>query len=216
MTLRLRRLWLLGIVILLTGCAGAMVPATDDPQKKIHQAYQLLSVYRYVPARKLIDEAAHIYRDRGDLGGVAYAFTASTDYYRYTTSPAYKKYYENYVSSLAPTTPIDLADVLGPPLAPTTMEESKKAVEAYDRAITAAVSKSNHFEASNLYYRLFIHFARDWNTVEGCNALTESVKQHDLGKAADPESTVSYDTAHYASFQAQIAAKRKWMGCPSG
>ncbi len=70
------------IFTLILGCAAAGVPYTSDPDKKISYAYQLMSTNRYIPAKKLLDEAVEIYEKNKDIKGQVEANFAYGNYYK--------------------------------------------------------------------------------------------------------------------------------------
>lgn len=198
----------------LLGCASAPAPQTTEPHTKLGQAYELLSIYRHVPARRLIDESIQIYQERGDMEGLAYAYSVSTDFYRYVTSDAYRRFYQDYQASMSGSFhPLALTAVLGQPLAEPTSSESSKAEAAYRRAIAQAVVAGDHFKASANYYRLFVLFARNAQRIQACDALDRSLEHYGIGKSIAPELQVIFDDSKYASFTAQIEGTKKEHRC---
>lgn len=70
------------LVLALTGCAAALVPATSDPNKKLADAYYLLDRGRTLPAKKLMEESLAIWQERKDQMNTARAHSALGDLYR--------------------------------------------------------------------------------------------------------------------------------------
>lgn len=203
----------LAVSLVLIGCSAALVPETSDPNQKIHQAYELLSTYRPIPARRLIDESIQIYKQNGDDEGLAYAYTASTDYYRYVSSEEYAKYIKNYESSLSGVKPLPLYAVLFKPMSKQAMEESKKSEETHRKVIAKAITDKDYFKASNNYYQLFVLFARNNQKSEACESLQQTLKQNEQGKKLHPEFKVAYNEKKFSSFNEQIEAELKSMKC---
>ena len=64
------------------GCSYALVPATNDPSKKIDQAYQMWELGRWIPAEGLGRQALDISIKKGDLVGQANAHRYLGNFYK--------------------------------------------------------------------------------------------------------------------------------------
>ena len=77
-----RKLILSFILLNLFGCSAALVPATDDPKKKMDYAYELISNGRPIPAQDLLYETLAIYEASNNQKGVARTHIAFADLYK--------------------------------------------------------------------------------------------------------------------------------------
>jgi len=200
----------------LSGCAAAFVPATDDPDKKLSQAYELLSRYRPKPARHLIDESIEIYKQQGNKEKLAYAYLVSTDYYRYIASDEYRKFTGDPVAFVKP---IPRQSIYGI-RTERVLAEHKLAEDTYKQVIADSLAADDHLSAFFNYQMLFILYGRNAQEREACDALDEELKQYNLAKAAKPDLKVYVDTSKFGSVADAIEDSRKAFGChtpsPSG
>jgi len=78
----------------LVGCSAMLVPATNDPAKKITYSYQLFDEQqRPLPAEQLIRESIASFKQENNEIGLAEAYRAYGFFFR---SPALKKWREYY------------------------------------------------------------------------------------------------------------------------
>ncbi len=188
----LKKLCLCMLTFSLLGCAAAFVPATSDPEKKLGQAYQLLSVYRPQPARRLIDESIEIYNQKGDKEGLARAYLVSTDYYRYVASDAYRKFTGEPTMFIEP---IPRNSVYGV-RTERVWTAHKLAEETFKQIISDAISEKDHLKASVNYMWLSVLYARNDQKLETCEALNGELKQYNLAKAAKPDLNLYVDPSN--------------------
>ncbi|MEH6343459.1 MAG: hypothetical protein V7785_00105 [Bermanella sp.] len=60
---------ILAFTTFLSACSAMLVPQSDDPDVKLRQASQLLSMGRYLPAERIAKEALVIFSEREDVFG---------------------------------------------------------------------------------------------------------------------------------------------------
>jgi len=200
----------IAIVLSLSGCAAALVPATSDPNKKLAQAYDLLSVYRPKPARQLIDESIEIFKERGDKEKLAYAYMVSTDYYRYVASEAYRQFDPSKPTWFVK--PIPWQSVYGV-RTERVWTAHKLAEDAYKQIIEEAIAAKDHLKASMNYQFLYLLYARNAQKPEACSALDGELEQYKLAKAAKPDLQIFYDTSKYNSPTEVVEDIRKKLKC---
>jgi tetratricopeptide (TPR) repeat protein len=85
------------IFITLSGCSAVGVVQTNDPAKKIEQAASLFSQQdRPLPAERLIQEAADIYRSTGNDVGLAEAYRTYAFFFRSQAVEHWGWHYRQY------------------------------------------------------------------------------------------------------------------------
>ena len=191
------------------GCSAPLVPATSDPNKKQIQAYELVSVYRAKPARRLIDEAIEIYKQQGNTEKLAYAYLVSTDYYRFVASDTYRKFTGEPTWFVKP---IPFESVFGI-RTERVWEAHNLAEETYKKVIADAIQSKDHLKASFNYQWLYLLYARNAQKPEACNALNGELEQFNLAKAAKPDLEVFVDKAKYSSVVDAVEKIKKSLKC---
>jgi len=193
----------------LSGCAAAFVPATDDPDKKLSQAYELLSVYRPRPARQLIDESIEIYKQQGNTEKLAYAYLVSADYYRYIASDAYQKFTGDPTAFVKPIPRLSIYGVRTERV----WAAHKLAEETYKQVIADAVTAKDHLKASKNYMYLSVLYARNDQKRETCDALTGELDQYNLAKAAKPDLNLYVDPANSRTVIDEVEDRKNALKC---
>ena len=204
-----RTLCLLMLAPYLSGCAALFVPATDDPDKKLSQAYQLLSVYRPKPARRLIDESIDIYKQQGNTERLAYAYLVSTDYYRYIASDEYQRYTGDPVAFVKPIPKQSIYGVRTERV----WAAHELAEKTYRQVIADAVAANDNLKAFYNYDWLVVLYGRNAQKREACDALDQQLKQYKLAKAAKPDLEVFVDKSKYSSVADVIEHAKKDHEC---
>lgn len=203
------KLYLLMLAPYLSGCAAFLVPATDDPDKKLSQAYELLSRYRPTPARRLIDESIEIYKQQGNTEKLAYAYLVSTDYYRYVASDEYRKFNPEPTAFVKP---IPRQAIYGV-RTERVWAAHRLAEETYKQVINDALAENDNLTAFFNYQWLYILYGRNAQMREACDALDEELKQYNLAKAAKPNLEVFVDKSKYSSVVEAIEDSKKVFKC---
>ena len=204
-----KKLCLFSLVFSLLGCAAAFVPETSDPARKLAQAYELLSVYRAKPARRLIDESIEIYRQQGNTEKLAYAYLVSTDYYRYLASDAYRQFAGKPTWTVKP---IPRQSIYGV-RTERVWTAHKLAEETYKQTIADAIAAKDNLKASYNYQWLYILYARNAQTPEACDALDGELAQFNLAKATKPNLEVFVDQSKYSSVIDAVEKIKKSLKC---
>jgi len=204
-----KKLCLFSTVFSLLGCAAAFVPETSDPAKKLSQAYELLSVYRAKPARRLIDESIEIYRQQGNTEKLAYAYLVSTDYYRFVASNAYRQFTGEPTWTVKPIPQQSIYGVRTERV----WTAHRLAEETYKQVIADAIAAKDDLRASYNYQWLYILYARNAQTPEACDALDVELKHFNLAKAAKPNLEAVVDQSKYSSVPDAVEKLRKSLRC---
>jgi len=192
-----------------SGCSALFVPATDDPDKKLAQAYQLLSVYRPKPARRLIDESIEIYKQQGNAEKLAYAYLVSTDYYRYVASDAYRTYNGEPTAYVKPIPKQSTYGVRTERV----WAAHELAEKTYKQVIADAVAANDNLKAFYNYDWLVVLYGCNGQKREACDALDQQMEQYKLAKAAKPTLEVFVDKSKYSSVADVIEHAKKDHEC---
>ncbi len=92
-----REFFLLTIIILLSGCDAALVLHTSDPGQKLCNAYEMMEPNgRFIPAKRFIEEAEKIYKEKGDKQGLAEAYHAFGNLYKHGPVGKLENKYRDY------------------------------------------------------------------------------------------------------------------------
>lgn len=181
--------------VLLAGCAGAGVPATDDPAVKLQQARQLFSADgRPAEAERLILEAMATYRESGDQPGLA---LAHREYAYFLSTPGTDAIIANPGSPQPPASPERLRRALGE------MREAS--------AIYAQLGVFDRLSNTALGEARIEHDLGD--TKAACTALARSLAASDKQSALNPERKPSLPPG-MNSFADLIGHFRQEYGCP--
>ena len=197
------------LALSLLGCSALFVPATSDPKEKLDQADQLLSVYRPIPARRLIDEAIEIYKQQGDTEMLCYAYLVSTDYYRYKGSDAYHNYKPEPTFFVEPVPPSSVFGVR----TENVRTAHKLAEDTCNKVIADAIPASDHFKAVMAYGVLFQLYFRNYQKREACDALDGQLKQYNLGDTAKLDQQVPFNRSKFKSIAEVIEYDKKNLKC---
>lgn len=176
---------------LLFGCAAALVPYTNSPEKKLAYAGDLLDLGRAIPAEKLIQEAIDIYSKQGDQLSLANAYRVYGIFYGHKTYQNYKWLWEkqgNYDS------------------------ERTKPSEYFLKAIEIFEKNDKYDELSNLEYRLAIEYHIRGLDPVACDSLDSSLNYHRKNKEKYPDREYILPDG-CASFDDYIAKARNAFGC---
>lgn len=184
--------------LLLAGCSSVGTVASSDPSVKIAQAEDLsLRQGRFLPAKRLLDEALAISQERGDERGIAEAYRGYGLFYR--------------------------ADIPRNSLIPDDFAGKTNGVETrYFTAIdyfkrSAALLEKQQVLArlSNVNFLLAQTFHRVGDVANACHSLEDSRTAHRRAVAADPSLRVQLGRG-ITSFDQGIDRTRAEFGCPKG
>ena|SRR5882724_2109354 len=205
-----RKMCLLMLAPYLSGCTAFLVPATDDPDKKLSQAYQLLSVYRPRPARRLIDESIEIYKQQGNTEKLAYAYLVSTDYYRYIASDEYRNFNPEPTAYVKP---IPRQSIYGV-RTERVLAAHELAEKTYKQVIADAVAANDNRKALYNYDWLVVLYGRNAQKREACDTLDQELTLYNnLPPAAKPDLEVLVDKSKYSSVADVIEHAKKDHHC---
>lgn len=178
-----RKFCLLALTFSLLGCAAAFVPATSDPEQKLRYAWELLTVYRPIPARKLIDESIEIYKQQGKTEELCQAYLWSSHYHRFLASKEYQQL--DLKEPPLHVKPVHLYEVLKY-TSNDVLAAHKLAVGTCEQALAEAASAQDHFKARRAYHLLAALYMSNAQYSEACKALDAELEQYHLAKTADP------------------------------
>jgi len=101
----------------LISCGGALLPGSSDPYKKIEYMSTAMAQGRWIPAERYVKEALAIFQERNDKQGIAEAYLAYANYYKYGNWCKFEK-------DLCPKGSISL---------PKSVEYSKKSITLFEK-----------------------------------------------------------------------------------
>lgn len=162
---------------LLIGCAAALVPYTNDPAKKISQAYWLFDDnQRPLPAEKLILEAIDIYKKNNNQSGLA---TAHTAYAIFLRSYAVEKYQKNYMKNGFLNKSVSYENRL------------EKSIEYLELSKNHYLLESEYDNLTNTYLHMGFTYAVAEKEIKACNAFKKSIDANLTFKEKNPETPIN-------------------------
>jgi tetratricopeptide (TPR) repeat protein len=188
---------LLGLI--LAGCAAAGVVESNDPAVKIRQAVELYNRQgRYMPAKRLFDEAMTIYQAKGDELGVAEVHRQLGFYYQ-----------SHFPKSGPVLLPDDFTGTTGG-----IENRYLIAMEHFEKAL-ALFTKHKQFDtAANVYYSMGTnYYLGQKNVPAACAAFDKTLEANSQAQALNPNRVVNLPAGvrSYADFMAQT---KRQVGCP--
>ncbi len=189
---------LLGIALLLGGCAAAGVPSTDDPARKLRDASVLYDQQgRPFPAEKLIQEAIQIYEARGDNVGLAEAYRQYGFFFRSETVGNNARLYASQ-GFLDPTATIE--------------KRFEKSAEYFRRSAELFEAAGQFDSLSNVQLNEGFTYHFMGETALACEAFDRSLASQRRAEQTQSGSRPALPRG-FTSFEAYIEAVRKEAGC---
>jgi len=175
---------LLGIVILsLVGCSAAGVVHTNDPYKKIDQAYSLMNQGRAIPAERLAKEALSDFTKSNDKFGIAEAHVFFGQFYKHKTYRSYASYYKE-----------------GNEYDPT----SGKSISHSAKAADVYIGIGNYTQAAKAQFALANAYL-DSNKQKSCELYDESLESYNKGKKLNPRERFNFNP-NFKSYEELVNA----------
>lgn len=179
-------LFLLMVLVLLNGCAAALVPYTSEPNQKLKNSYALLSTGRAIPAEKFAKEALETFESENNFRGMAEAHVFLGQFYQ---SPTYRRYAKFYEKN-------DSYD----PSNGKAIHHSQIAVDIYNQI-------NNHTQKAKAKSILATaYLTEDLN--KACALFDESLDAYEIGRIETPLESFEYNN-YYGSFNGLIEAFKK-------
>lgn len=186
-------------VAILCGCAAAMVPSSNDPERKLGWATVLMDEQdRPLPAERLIREAIEIYKAQNNEKGLAEGYRKYGIFFR---SDAVKKSERHYREEgfLDKTVTFD--------------QRLDKSIEYLSKS-RAFYAKTNAYDVlSNIDLNLAWVYEEKGQQELACKALDSSLASNVRFKAANPDAKFKM-ASNYKSFADVIAREKKSAHCP--
>lgn len=187
------KIGLLLVTLVLAGCSAALVPMSFDPETKLSQARELVSLDRPIPAERLITEAINIYKEKQNSKGLG------DSYFQYgllLVSPAYRKY-ENFWRDVGKYDP-------SPATAINYLEESLK---FYSEASDPEGQRAASFQLGRLY-------AMSGEVQKACDAYDKSSEYHKAARLKFPSHDF-YVAPGTQTWEGTVSLFKKQAGCGS-
>lgn len=70
------RIIIMSLIVLVSGLFGVSVNSSPDPDQKLNSAYSAMNQGKFVPAKRLINEAMSLFKENNNKIGVAHTYTA--------------------------------------------------------------------------------------------------------------------------------------------
>ena len=195
--LALRHIIIILTLILLVGCAAALVPYTSDPKQKIADAYWLFDEQlRALPAEKLIHEAIAIYQENSNKVGLAEGYTAYAIFLRSDAVSIHRDRYETngFIDESV-----------------TYQNRFSKSIEYLRKSESIYQLLGEYDDLTNTYLHMaFTSMAAD-DKVNACKYYDKSVEANITFMSRNPEAKISL--AGYKSYQDYIKPRKEEAGC---
>jgi tetratricopeptide (TPR) repeat protein len=186
-------LWGIPLLVGIISCSAAGVPYTDDPRKKLINAYELSEMGRFLPAERFANEALESFEGRGDKIGQADVYHFLGGLYK---GEAYRKYANLLKKNNLPYDPTNA----------TSIKNYKLAIEIwYQINDLNGVAKSK-FEMGNAY-------GLDGNMEMQCLLFRESLSDYKAGKSHPSSQSFIIRNPHFSNFEDMVRVFMKDHGC---
>jgi len=201
----LKTLKTLCVLLCLSGCSAAMVMESSDPEVKLHQAMQLVyELHRAIPAKRLMEEAIDIYKQRQDKNNLAAAYMI----YGYMLDSNEYREYAGYFQQLDADYP-DSNNEKYDPTSKTSIKYFEKALQLY-----------NETDYPQGRWQAYLHLAEKYvyngEKTKTCKSYDMSVRDYAEALRRDPSyskhvtaipKNYSKDAIGYAAFIKDEKAK---------
>jgi len=179
---------------LLIGCASMGVIKTNDPYRKLSDAYDLIwNQQRPLPADSLILEAMEIFRKSNDEKGLALAYTR---YAELLGSPAAKIF---VTTNFQDGTPKE--------------KRFDRSVEYLKLAKELSVKLNDYESLANQEFKTALAYENIKKVSEACAAYTATAEAMTTYQRNVPNAQVNFPPS-YRSFNEYVEAQKKRLSCP--
>lgn len=187
----MRSLLIIFAALTFVGCSAALVPASSNPDTKLTQAKDLMSLERAIPAERLVREAIDIYKEQNNVKGLANAYA---QYGLMLISPVYRKYEKFWRDggSYDPT----------PKTAINYLEQS---LLLYGQADDPEGQRFASFQLGRL-------FQMDGENKKACHAYDQSTQYHQIALNRFPQNKY-YIAPGTKSWEDMISKLKVQLGC---
>ena len=183
---------------LLSGCAAFGVPATNNPDEKLRDAYMLFDRQnRPLPAERLIREAIAIYQERKNEPALSEAYRAYGFFFR---SQAVERLHKHYES----------AGFLEP--GATYENRHEKSIEYFTKAADILQKYEKHDRLSNIYLNMGFTYEAAQQPHRACEMYTKTLKSHERFMSEHPGTQIDLPPG-YQSFDQFINSRREKLRC---
>lgn len=183
----------------LFGCATAMAPSSDDPEKILGWATVLLEKQdRPLPAERLIREAIKIYQTQNDEVGLGDGYRKYGYFFR---SPSVKRWEQTYrkYGFLDKTATFD--------------QRLNKSIEYYVKARDLFTKNNSYDGLSNVDLNLASVYEEKGEREMACKALDSSLANNVQFKTVSPNVEIRLQ-GNFKSFEELIVSEKRRMQCP--
>ena len=190
---------LLFLIITLSGCAAALVPATSDPNKKIDYAYMLFDEQqRPLPAERLIREAIEAYGQQNNEIGLAEAYRAYGFFFRSSAVEKGRKIYEEngFLDKSA-----------------TYSNRYQKSIEYFERSAKLFAKNNMYDNLTNIYLNMGFTYEFAKQDGKACEAYQRSLVANSKFMEGNPGTPVALPKGFVGTYEDYVTGFLKRLGC---
>jgi tetratricopeptide (TPR) repeat protein len=187
------------IVTTMSGCAAMLVPATNDPDKKIVYSYILFDdQQRPLPAEQLIRESIEAYKQGSNDIGLGEAYRAYGFFFR---SPAIKKWQKHYEAKGF--------------LDNTATYENRydKSIEYFEQSVRLFVKNNKYDRVANVYLNMGFTYEFAGKNEKACEAYKASLDSNAKFTKDNPGISVTLPEGFTGTYEDYINGFLKRLEC---
>jgi tetratricopeptide (TPR) repeat protein len=172
-------------IIVLQGCAAALVPYTSDPDKKLSYAYSLMNQGRIHPAERLGKESLNDFTELKDEFGMAESHVFLASLYKGTANATNPKFHVKF---------------------PDHDPKNGKVILHGTKAIELFIILNDFTQVSKTQFVLANFYLGQDLKEEGCNLYDESINNYNKGIALDPSTGFVISNPNFKNFPDMVEA----------
>jgi tetratricopeptide (TPR) repeat protein len=187
------------VVIVLSSCSAMLVPATNDPDKKIAFSYILFDEQqRPLPAEQLIRESIEAYNQENNEIGLGEAYRAYGFFFR---SPAVKKWQKHYETK-------GFLDNSA-----TYENRYDKSIEYFEQSVRLFVKNKKYDRVTNVYLNMGFTYEFAGKNDKACEAYKASLNSIAKFEKDNPGVSVTLPKEFTGTYEDYISGFMKRLEC---
>ena len=185
------------MIFVLSGCAAALVPYTDDPKQKVANAKWLFEEkHRALPAEKLLNEAINAFKKNNDEEALAETYRV---YGIFLSSYAVDRWKDKYIEK----------GFIEPDV--TYKNRHDKSIEYLEKSKKYYLKHKQYASLTNVYLRMGFTFSLANQTTKACSMFSKSIGANEIFMNENPDAKIVLDG--YESYKEYVADKKVIAGC---
>ena len=173
------------VLIILQGCSAALVPYTNDPDKKLSYAYSMMNQNRVHPAERLGKESLNDFSELNDEFGMAESHVFLASLYKQYANASNPKFHENF---------------------PNYNPENGKSIFHANKAIDLFSKLNQLTQVSKTQFVLANFYIGQESKEKGCNLYDQSIANYQKGIALDPNTGFAISNPNFKDFPGMVSA----------